>query len=75
MTAAMGTTRMRIVYQRLTPPVVSAFQIQPCGSYQYGETEDFTIEVIGLIDSVSYTNLNCNGINDCLLYTSDAADE
>ena len=64
MTAAMGTTRMRIVYQRLTPPVVSAFQIQPCGSYQYGETEDFTIEVIGLIDSVSYTNLNCNGIND-----------
>jgi len=64
MNASLGTTRMRIVYQRLTPPVVSAFQIQPCGPYQYGETEDFTVEITGLIDSVSYTNINCNGIND-----------
>jgi len=64
MTASLGITRMRVVYQRLTPPFVSAFQIQPCVSYQYGETEDFTIEIAGLINSVSSTNLNCNGIND-----------
>lgn len=40
--AAVGSTRMRIVVEETSSP---AF-VEPCGSYSWGETEDYTIEVL-----------------------------
>ncbi len=64
-TAQTGTTHMRVVYSRLgTVPFFTWYQIMPQGMYSYGETQDYTIEIAGLIDSLNITNINCNGAND-----------
>jgi hypothetical protein len=51
-TASMGTTRMRIVQQEggsLTLP------LDPCASFSWGSSIDFTIDIQGGIDCSSYT--------------------
>ena len=66
--ASLGLVRMRIVYQRLINPTTSPYQIQPCGVYQYGETEDYNINIIqpvflGCTDSTA-TNYDSNATQD-----------
>ena len=39
----------------------------PQGMYSYGETQDYTIEISGLIDSLNITNINCNGANNGII--------
>jgi hypothetical protein len=60
-TASVGNTRMRIVVEETSSP---AF-VEPCGSYSWGETEDYTIEVLppGLFVSLNTPNnpLLCAG--------------
>ena len=41
-TAMLGQTRMRIINVRTTNP----FVISPCGTYTYGETEDYLVNVV-----------------------------
>jgi len=41
LTATPGRTRMRVILNETT-----ASPISPCGSYFYGETEDYTIEIL-----------------------------
>ncbi len=41
LTASLGRTRMRVILNETT-----ASPISPCGSYFYGETEDYTIEIL-----------------------------
>ena len=67
-TAQTGTTHMRVVYSRLgTVPFFTWYQIMPQGMYSYGETQDYTIEIAGLIDSINITNISCNGANDGII--------
>ena len=67
-TALTGTTHMRVVYSRLgTVPFFTWYQIMPQGTYSYGETQDYSIEIVGLIDSLNITNINCNGANDGII--------
>ena len=67
-TALTGTTHMRVVYSRLgTVPFFTWYQIMPQGMYSYGETQDYTIEIAGLIDSIDVTNISCNGANDGII--------
>lgn len=67
-TAQTGTTHMRVVYSRLaTAPFFTWYQIMPQGIYSYGETQDYTIEITGLIDSLDITNISCNGANDGII--------
>ncbi len=67
-TALTGTTHMRVVYSRLgTVPFFTWYQIMPQGMYSYGETQDYTIEISGLIDSLNITNINCNGVNNGII--------
>ena len=67
-TALTGTTHMRVVYSRLgTVPFFTWYQIMPQGTYSYGETHDYSIEIVGLIDSINITNINCNGANDGII--------
>lgn len=67
-TAQTGTTHMRVVYSRLgTVPFFTWYQIMPQGMYSYGETQDYTIEIAGLIDSLDITNISCNGANDGII--------
>ena len=44
-TAAIGTQTMRVVLEETT----SAANVLPCGTYTWGETEDYLIEVMPLI--------------------------
>ena len=37
--------RTRIIYARLTPPLVVPQAINPCGMYSYGETEEYIIPI------------------------------
>ncbi|MBV6453925.1 MAG: hypothetical protein FNNCIFGK_01162 [Bacteroidia bacterium] len=46
LTAALGTTAMRVVY-------AEASTVSPCGTYSWGETEDYLIDIVA-------TN-NCSG--------------
>ena len=67
-TAQTGTTYMRVVYSRLgTVPFFTWYQIVPQGMYTYGETQDYSIEIVGLIDSLDITNISCNGANDGII--------
>ena len=67
-TAQTGTTHMRVVYSRLgTVPFFTWYQIMPQGMYSYGETQDYSIEIAGLIDSIDITNISCNGANDGII--------
>ena len=67
-TALTGTTYMRVVYSRLgTVPFFTWYQIMPQGIFSYGETHDYSIEIVGLIDSLNITNINCNGANDGII--------
>ena len=60
-TAAVGTTRFRVVLVETSRP---AF-INPCGSYTWGETEDYSFQILppGLFVSLNTPNnpLLCNG--------------
>ena len=67
-TAQTGTTHMRVVYSRLgTVPFFTWYQIMPQGMYSYGETQDYSIEIAGLIDSINISNITCNGANDGII--------
>lgn len=69
--AVADTLRMRIIYARIqagwlatlwprtTPPVFTAST-----SYNYGETEDYDLVVLGLIDTVEVINESCPGATD-----------
>ena len=39
----------------------------PQGMYSYGETQDYSIEIAGLIDSINISNITCNGANDGII--------
>ena len=66
--AQTGPTKMRVVYSRLgTAPFFTWFQIQPQGMYSFGETQDYSIEIAGLIDDVITTNISCNGADDGII--------
>ena len=41
-TAMLGITGMRVVYERTT----SSANINPCGTYTYGETEDYRVNIV-----------------------------
>ena len=41
-TATLGVTRMRVISQRTTNPAL----IVPCGTYTYGETEDYLVDIV-----------------------------
>ena len=61
-------TKMRVVYARLgTMPFFVWQQIQPQGSYTFGETQDYSIEIAGLIDTALTTNISCNGADDGII--------
>lgn len=49
LTASIGRTRMRVILNETT-----ASPISPCGSYFYGETEDYTIEILPATN-ITYT--------------------
>ena len=67
-TAQTGMTKMRVVYTRLgTMPFFVWQQIQPQGMYTFGETQDYSIEIAGLIDTVLTTNISCNGADDGII--------
>ncbi|MEX2597618.1 MAG: GEVED domain-containing protein, partial [Salibacteraceae bacterium] len=60
-TASIGNTRMRVVVSE----TFSSANISPCGTFTWGETEDYTIDVLppGLFVTLSTPNnpLLCNG--------------
>ena len=61
-------TKMRVVYARLgTMPFFVWQQIQPQGTYTFGETQDYSIEIAGLIDTALTTNISCNGADDGII--------
>ena len=67
-TAQTGMTKMRVVYARLgTMPFFVWQQIQPQGTYTFGETQDYSIEIAGLIDTALTTNISCNGADDGII--------
>ena len=37
------------------------------GMYTFGETQDYSIEIAGLIDTVLTTNISCNGADDGII--------
>ena len=67
-TAQTGMTKMRVVYARLgTMPFFVWQQIQPQGTYTFGVTQDYSIEIAGLIDTALTTNISCNGADDGII--------
>ena len=50
-TAPLGTTRMRVVKNFNTSP------LDPCGTYSYGQAEDYTVEVV-LADGIATLGTN-----------------
>ncbi len=49
-TALAGNTRMRVVLIEATGP---GGAVVPCGTYQWGETEDYTIEILAQLPCVA----------------------
>lgn len=70
--AVTDTVRMRVVYARITPGMMSFLwprTIPPVfeadlTTYDYGETEDYDLVVLGLIDTVEVINESCPGATD-----------
>ena len=42
-------------------------KFSPQGSYTFGETQDYSIEIAGLIDTALTTNISCNGADDGII--------
>lgn len=69
--AVADTLRMRIVYARVDPGALSFLwpRIDPpiftaTTAYNYGETEDYDLIVLGLIDTVDVVHESCPGASD-----------
>jgi len=61
-TASLGETKMRVIYNRVG--LFTALWQVPAinwatNNFQYGEAEDYTIYVVGYIDSVQSTSTTC----------------
>ena len=54
------------IFKTRNSSILYRYQV-PQGTYSYGETHDYSIEIVGLIDSINITNINCNGANDGII--------
>lgn len=66
-TASLGETKMRIIYNRVG--LFTALWQVPAinwatNNFQYGEAEDYTIYVVGYLDSVYSTSTTCYNSSD-----------
>ncbi len=58
--APLGQTRLRVVLKYNAVP-------DPCGSYEYGETEDYTVNIIDAVDNqppTAPTNLTASNVSN-----------
>ena len=65
--AALGSIKMRIVYNRVGffTALWQASAINwATNNFQYGETEDYTLVVIGYVDSIQSVNTSCYNSSD-----------
>lgn len=66
-TAALGSIKMRIVYNRVGA-FTALWQASAINwavnNFQYGEVEDYTLVVIGYVDSIQSTNTLCYDSSD-----------
>ena len=66
-TAALGSIKMRIVYNRVGA-FTALWQASAINwavnNFQYGETEDYTLVVIGYVDSIQSVNTSCYNSSD-----------
>ena len=57
--ATVGTTRMRVISSEVAPG-----SIAPCGTYSYGETEDYSVSIIACATPTTQaTNLTFSAVN------------
>lgn len=56
-TATLGTTRMRIVFVQSA----TAATVNPCGTYSYGETEDYLVNIIAPPTCLQPSNIITSG--------------